>query len=177
MPITNGEACTEVGCKECVKCNKSKPLTKEFFYISAKGAVYGYCRDCAKRQRREWSVKNKNRHSANIKRYRDKQPLNDIKERVRRLVGAALIGMGKRKSQKTIEIIGCSKEEFGIHIERQFLKGMTWCNRGEWHLDHIIPLSAAKTEEDVIRLNHHTNLRPLWALDNMKKRDKVEFLL
>ncbi len=73
--------------------------------------------------------------------------------------------------------IGCSFAELKIHVERQFTKGMTWENRDQWHIDHIIPLSTAKTEEDVIRLNHYTNLRPLWAKDNLAKSDKVEFLL
>ena len=30
-----------------------------------------------------------------------------------------------------------------------------------WDIDHIIPLSSAETEEDVIKLNHYTNLQPL----------------
>lgn len=48
---------------------------------------------------------------------------------------------------------------------------MNWDNYGlnGWHLDHIEPLSNAKTEEDVMRLNHYTNLRPLWGEDNIKK--------
>ena len=47
---------------------------------------------------------------------------------------------------------------------------MTWENRSEWHVDHIIPLATAKTEEDVYRLNHYTNLQPLWAHENIRKR-------
>ena len=50
---------------------------------------------------------------------------------------------------------------------------MTWENRSEWEIDHIIPLASATTEEDVIRLNHYTNLRPLWTIDNQSKRDKM----
>ena len=51
---------------------------------------------------------------------------------------------------------------------------MSWENQGKWHLDHIIPISSAKTEEDVIRLNHYTNFQPLWAEDNFKKGKKYE---
>ena len=53
------------------------------------------------------------------------------------------------------------------------MDGMSWANRGEWHIDHIIPLSSAKTEEDVIRLNHYTNFRPLWKEDNQIKSNKI----
>jgi hypothetical protein len=67
----------------------------------------------------------------------------------------------------------CSFEEFFIHIESQFIDGMSWENRSLWHIDHIIPLATAKTEEEILRLNHYTNLRPLWALDNLKKGSKI----
>ena len=83
----------------------------------------------------------------------------------------------KIKKSKTKEILGCDWLTLKTHIERQFLKGMTWENRSEWHIDHIIPISSAKTEEDVIKLNHYTNLRPLWVADNLRKSNKLETLL
>ena len=52
---------------------------------------------------------------------------------------------------------------------------MTWNNHGHngWHIDHIYPLNKAKSEEDIYRLNHYTNLQPLWWYDNLKKSDKL----
>jgi hypothetical protein len=42
----------------------------------------------------------------------------------------------------------------------------------EWDLDHIIPISSAKTKEDLIKLNHYTNLQPLCSCYNRYiKRD------
>jgi len=50
---------------------------------------------------------------------------------------------------------------------------MSWENQGEWHFDHIIPISLAKTEAAVLALNHYTNLRPLWGNENIAKSNKV----
>ena len=59
------------------------------------------------------------------------------------------------------------------HLELQFVDGMSWDNRSEWHIDHIIPLSSAKTDEEIYKLCHYTNLQPLWAEDNLKKSNKI----
>jgi len=72
-------------------------------------------------------------------------------------------------SKNTAVVLGCNAEEFIAHIERQFEEGMGWHNRSEWHFDHIIPLSSAKSKDEMIILGHHSNVRPLWALDNFRK--------
>lgn len=76
------------------------------------------------------------------------------------------------KSIRTEEILGCNSKEFVDYISSKFTEGMSIHNHGEWHLDHIIPISSAKTEEEVIKLNHYTNFQPLWAEDNFKKGNK-----
>jgi hypothetical protein len=50
---------------------------------------------------------------------------------------------------------------------------MSWENRSEWHIDHIVPLSSAKSEAEIIFLNHYSNLQPLWAKDNIQKSNKM----
>lgn len=79
------------------------------------------------------------------------------------------------KPTKTTDLIGCSPEEFKKYLESKFTEGMTWENRGlkGWHLDHIIPLSSAKTKEELEKLCHHTNIQPLWWQDNLKKGSKT----
>jgi hypothetical protein len=77
------------------------------------------------------------------------------------------------KSNNTFNIVGCSPTELKEHLEKQFVDGMNWSNRKEWHIDHIIPLSSAKTEEELLKLFHYTNLQPLWANDNIKKSNKI----
>ena len=95
-------------------------------------------------------------------------------EKIRIIIYKSLKKQGFKKKSKTHEILGCSFEEFKIHLESKFEPWMTWENRGlyngefnhGWDIDHIIPLNSAKTEDDVIRLNHHTNLQPLCSKIN-----------
>lgn len=107
--------------------------------------------------------------SALRKRLRQR-PSRAMAERLSRLLSFALKGVSALKDSPTFEMVGYTPDELRLHIERQFTKGMTWENRGEWQLDHIIPISTAQTKEDVIALNQLSNLRPLWAADNLKKR-------
>ena len=100
-----------------------------------------------------------------------------FKNRISSLIRLSLKRFNLIKKSKTIEIIGCNWVEFKNHMEKQFTKGMTWDNRSQWHIDHIVPLASAKTEDDVIRLNYYTNLRPMWAADNLKKSDKMDYLI
>jgi hypothetical protein len=78
-----------------------------------------------------------------------------------------------RKNNKTFEILGCTPEFLKYHIEKQFHNGMSWDNRTEWHIYHKTPLSSAKTEEEIFKLCHYTNLQPLWRYDNLKKGNKT----
>jgi hypothetical protein len=95
-----------------------------------------------------------------------------IKKRIRSRICETLRKNGYTKKSKMIEILGCDYETFANHIESQFVDGMNWNNRNEWHIDHIIPLASAKTESEILKLNHYTNLQPLWAMDNIIKSDK-----
>ncbi|NBQ17559.1 hypothetical protein EBU24_04530 [bacterium] len=84
---------------------------------------------------------------------------------------------GIGKSKHTMELLGCSIEELKIYLEKQFVKGMCWNNYGKkgWHIDHILPCASfdlTDPEQQKICF-HYTNLQPLWAKDNYKKRDKV----
>jgi hypothetical protein len=92
---------------------------------------------------------------------------------------------GFYKNSKSEDILGCSFNEFKIYLESKFEDWMTWENRGlyngelnyGWDIDHIIPISSAETEEDLIKLNHYTNLQPLCSyINRYLKRDKLDFV-
>jgi hypothetical protein len=82
---------------------------------------------------------------------------------------------GSNKSTTTAELIGCSYQFFTEHIENQFLEGMTWDNRSDWHIDHIIPCAAFDLS-DLAQQKicfHYSNMRPLWAKENQAKGAKL----
>lgn len=109
--------------------------------------------------------------------YEKKRKENDIVFRlsssIRTLICVCIKNKNFKKDTKTTQILGCTIPEFKKHIESQFLSGMSWENRNLWHLDHIMPVSMAKTYDEVVRLNHYKNLRPMWASDNLRKSDKI----
>lgn len=125
-------------------------------------------------RQKQYRAEHSKEHAEYIKRRRQEDPTYKMICAVRNLLNNAFnkrTKVGKKKRAE--EILGCTIEEFIAHLESQFQEGMTLENHGEWHIDHKIPLSSAKTEEDVIRLNHYTNLQPLWAKDNLVKWSKT----
>ena len=100
-------------------------------------------------------------------------PVFVMRNRLKARVNTALKMSGFKKQSRTEKTIGCSWKQFAKHIESQFTGGMSWDNRSEWHLDHIVPLSCATTIEGLEKLSHYTNIRPLWAAENLRKSDNL----
>jgi len=84
------------------------------------------------------------------------------------------------KSKRTLELLGCSIEEFKSHIELQFKEGMTWDNHGHytWHIDHIRPCASFDLTDPKQQKMcfHYTNMQPLWWIDNLKKGDRSFYI-
>lgn len=125
--------------------------------------------------------RNKEKLNQRVIRYarerRQRDPLFLFKHSLRSLISHSFSNKGFSKKSKTAQILGCEFDFLITHIERQFLPGMTWDNRHLWHIDHITPLATATTEEEVLALNHFTNLRPIWKDENLKKRDSITHLI
>jgi hypothetical protein len=98
--------------------------------------------------------------------------IKNLRRRLNRFINFTYI----TKRSTTITLVGCSPKELKLFLENKFTDNMSWENYGEWHIDHIIPLSSAKTEEDLYKLSHYTNLQPLWAKDNLSKSNKLDYL-
>lgn len=125
-------------------------------------------KDAARQNLREY-IKNSNYYK---QRYR-----NDIQFRLKVILRNRI-----RQSIKTdtkvgsaVKDLGCSIEELKVHLESKFQPGMSWSNIGEWHIDHIVPLSSfdLTNREQFLRACHYTNLQPLWSLDNIAKSNRL----
>lgn len=81
------------------------------------------------------------------------------------------------KKGKTLEMLGCSVEEFKLYLEKQFDKNMSWDNYGSyWELDHIKPCDAFDLNnlEEQKKCFTFTNIQPLEKITNRKKSNKYE---
>jgi hypothetical protein len=169
-------------CKECKrkvdnnysKNNKEKRKDYTDSKKEEKKAYDKKYREDNKERRKELSKRYllKNRKPKKIK---ETNYVSKFKVNVRNLIKNSFKRNGNNYKKRTSseDILGCTIQEFKTHIEKQFTDGMTFENHGKWHLDHIVPLVSAKTEEEVKRLNHYTNFQPLWAKDNLSKGCKI----
>lgn len=140
-------------------------------------------REANKLKSKEWREANKEKLNNWFKARKQADPLFKLKQNIKSSIARSFLKNKLPKNTRTTQILGCSFEELKHHIESQFEPWMNWGNRGgkvvtqpdtTWDVDHIIPLDSAETEEDIIRLNHYTNLRPLCSYQNrFVKRNKV----
>ena len=132
--------------------------------------------ELAKKQK-EYNFKNKDKINLRSLNKKKTNPLFKLTCNIRSLVKESFKRKGLCKLTKTEIILGCTFKEFKLHLESKFEPWMTWDNHGNpkdgvieinktWDIDHIISLSTAKSEEDIIKLNHYTNLQPLCSKIN-----------
>lgn len=171
---------------QCAKCCEILPNTEA--YVLPKVGIRTRCKECHKFERkchhyknpnlavendRKWQKRNRQYLNKHRVERRKKDPLFNMRERLISRIANALKFKNWKKNDSITKSIGCDPEFLCKYIESKFLPGMTWENRHLWHLDHRIPLSSAKNEADLLKLNHYTNLQPLWTKDNLKKSNKL----
>ena len=123
---------------------------------------------------KEYRIKNREKYNEYERNKRLNDPIYKLKDNVRTRLCQYLKTAGITKSKRTFDIVGCSPPELKDYLEKKFTEGMSWDRIGkEIHIDHIIPLSSAKSEDEIYKLCHYTNLQPLWAEDNFQKSNKI----
>ena len=131
----------------------------------------------ASNDQKEWRSKNKDKMKAYQKKKLSTDSLYKLKAYTKNSINQSFKKFGKSKPSPTEQILGCSYQDFKKHIESQFKDWMNWDNYGNpkdgilepnktWDIDHIIPLSSAVDEFDMLRLNHYSNLQPLCSYTN-----------
>jgi hypothetical protein len=183
--------------KECIICKnikKRKDFPKSLQHKDGHGP---YCKLCCcliskkkrnsntsewrekhREQQKIWRKNNKIKVSKSKKKWkinrRKRDPIFRLKESLYARLRLAL--HGKTKSKSTLELLGCSMDDFKNHLQSKFYTNMSWDNYGSyWHIDHIIPCSKfdLTKESEQKKCFHYSNLQPLTAEDNLKKGSKL----
>ena len=125
-------------------------------------------RDKKLAKHRQWYENNKDQYNKAVRKRYNADPNVKLAAIIRKNLRRTLNG---DKNAPTFEEMGYTPEELRIHIEAQFEQGMSWDNRKEWHIDHIIPISylIEQGETDPAVINALENLRPMWATENLSK--------
>ena len=176
---------TEISCKNCGD-RFLKP-----------GPRACYCPPCRELQRRNQLPHLKEAARRGGKNYRERHPerikVLEFESRQRRKANPAFtinermssnvrqsLALGKQ-GWRWETLVGYTLADLMAHLERQFVTGMTWDNRGDWHIDHITPLSSFRYDSadhpDFRAAWALSNLRPLWAHENLSKNDRRTHLL
>lgn len=159
--------------KMCYKCNTRKPETEFHKNRVKKDGLATQCKSCKKQTNRNWLVNNRHKRREYRAEKRKTDPIFKLKSNLRSRARKAFESAYMERKVKTSELLKCDYPTLKKHLEDMFRDGMSWDNYGEWHIDHIIPLSSANTEEELIKLFHYKNTQPLWAEENLKKGCKI----
>lgn len=190
--------------KKCNTCNIEKEFTKYHKNNKAKDGLVNKCKTCQTLYQKEYHNKSKNKVKRketkkkfynkleNIEKRREYQkeyqakrlkidPLFKTTHNIRNLILCCFKLEGWSKTSKTYEILGCNFNTFLTHLKINFTNNynIEWSDKylNILCLDHITPIAFAKTEEELILLNHYTNFQFLWEPHNLEKSNKLDWTL
>ena len=146
----------------------------------------------------EWYENNKEHRKEYLKEYREnniekirktkrdyernrkaRDPLYKLISNFRTAIYQVLKESNVEKNDHYFDVLPYSQEELIQHLENQFTDDLTWDNYGEWHLDHIIPISSFNIQEmgdeEFIKCWSLENLQPLWGEENIRKSNSILF--
>lgn len=185
----------------CTKCKVSYPQNLTFFYARKRfrAGLSSICRKCESDMSRKWRENNREKANKAVRDWNKRNPerVKEIyrKNNKKRSTGTAAIrnriscaikwhlkNSGTSKGGiKWEPVLGWNAADLIRHLERQFHDGMNWDNYGKWHVDHILPISSFKInsmlDPEFKACWALSNLRPLWASDNIRKKHYRTLLL
>lgn len=164
--------------KTCTRCKQQFPIEE---------MRRAYCKPCKAEIekirnpiRRRWNENNKDKQ----KQYSIKYSHIQRQDSLRKLQWMCNIGISRALTQgwyndkRMKEWVGLTAAELKTYIQSQWSEGMSWENYGRnqgcWSIDHITPPYFSQTEQEIITLQHYTNLRPIWHSENILKRNLVQ---
>ena len=143
---------------------------------------------------KNWYEQNKEHRKQYLKEYREKNidririvkknyektrkandPIYKLISNFRTAIYQVLKENNVEKNGHYFEILNYSPEQLISHLEKQFKDNMSWENYGEWHVDHIKPISSFNINEigdkEFMECWNLNNLQPLWGEENIRKSD------
>ena len=182
------------GYKKCNKCGENRHISE---YRKASKTIHGIrgsCVYCDRKLYAEYSKQPKvqashrkkmreyvrsNRHNPDFRKRHtvanQKWLANNINARLAKALRIRLRNALKDndKNGSAASDLGCTLEELKVYLETKFEPGMTWDNwtTDGWHIDHIKPLHLfdLTDRKQLLQACHYTNLRPMWAKDNLSR--------
>ena len=144
----------------------------------------------------KWYEQNKEHRKQYLKEYREKNadkiretkriyektrksndPIYKLINNFRTAIYQVLKESKVNKNGHYFDILKYSQNDLIEHLEKQFVGDMSWENYGEWHVDHIVPISSFKIkeigDEEFMKCWSLDNLQPLWGRENIKKSNKI----
>lgn len=172
--------------KQCPRCLEIKSFLEYFKSASQKDGLYGYCKACHRLANRDSHAKHRVARNLKTAQRKNTNPHLAMKSRILGLVRKALDRRALRAPVSSVSgafwsAVGYDSAELAAHLEKQFLPGMSWENRRQWHIDHILPIREFSYESfdcpDFRACWGLANLRPIWAKENLQKGENRLFLL
>lgn len=165
--------------------------------------------DCRRKYNKNYRLDNKEKFQKYKKEYSQRPEVkkrvkenrmyrykNDIQFKIARLIRWRILSAIKKnnKSDRTINLLGCTIKDFKDYLESKFKIGMSWEKFGinGIHIDHIRPLSSFNLQlpEEQKKAFHYTNCQPLWSttdvarangdfesIGNLNKGDRLDDLV
>lgn len=93
-------------------------------------------------------------------------PLYRLRKSLRTKIRNDIIRFRYSKKKSTLKMIGCTFEFLLEHLGPNTLKI-------GYHIDHMCPCAQAQNEEELLKLQHYTNLQVISSIENIKKSNKA----
>jgi hypothetical protein len=168
------------GKKESYKRNYHKRAEKTKDY---KQEYYFNNKERLKKYHDEWR-KNNEKYKEYVRKKNNERLLNPHYKLHRRFstsIYTSLKERGFNKDSSCFDLVPYDKWQLIKHLEDLFEDGMSWENYGDWHLEHILPISCFKVkekgDEEFLKCWSLQNLKPLWSKENLSKGKNYDLQL
>ena len=158
---------------------KYREKNKEYLYEKSK-KWFEYNKEYRKKYIKEYREKNKDKIREVKRNYERTRKANDpiykLINNFRTAIYQVLKENNVQKNGHYFDILKYSPDDLIDHLEKQFMDNMTWDNYGQWHVDHIQPISSFDIREigddKFMECWSLRNLQPLWGEENIRKSNK-----